>query len=44
MIRFLMPFAWLAGFIVGYGKALFRDRATIFWFAFTLGYYVGLRR
>lgn len=43
-MRLLMPFAWLAGFLIGYAKALFRDRVTMFWFAFTLGYYLGLHR
>ena len=44
MIRLLMPFAWLAGFLVGYSKAAFRDRTTMFWIAFTLGFYFGMYR
>lgn len=44
MIRLLIPFAWLAGFIVGYGKAACRDRTVIFWFAFSAGSYFGLHR
>ena len=43
MIRLLVPFAWLAGFLVSYSKAAFRDR-TMFWIAFTLGFYFGTYR
>lgn len=41
MIRLLMPLAWWAGFIVGYGKTAFRDRTVIFWVAFSAGFYFG---